>query len=861
MYANIAHYLDENWNSRIKFTTWSAKGERIDKDEPFHPYIYIEDASGEHTTMFNTRAKKLSFDNIIQKKKWLREHEGMRIFEDIKPERQFLIERFENADFKDMEKCQSFPFHTHFFDIEIIDLTNEFPEPREAKYPIGVITTYDNFLDEFHVFVLDRKSEYKFESDEPNTVFHIFNKEVDLLRSYINWFKENRPDVLSGFHSVKFDVPYIIRRSLRFMPEDEVNELSPVNSVWQKFNVDKERPEYIIEGVAHLDYLMLYKNLFGSKLNSYKLDNVCYEELGYGKLEYEGTIKEFSKNDFVGYVKYNIIDVKRLKELEDKLGFFSLVRRICNEGLCEYEGIHNTSRYITGALVKQAHKNNQVLMTNSGKDHNSSHFTGAYVFEPQAGVYRNGVACIDLNSLYPNTMITLNIGPETKVGKIVEENDDTIEVIINGKSSRYNKDKFYKKIQGKLTKSANGILYLNPEIQEGIIPGFLKRFYRMRKERKAEMRKLIGAKEGADDNKKNKIDRLISQYKVADTSYKVFLNAIYGQLGNKYFALFDIDNAEAVTLSGQLITKECAKITDELFKNKYGACDSCIIGGDTDSLFLNLESFVKTNIDMLNGDDITDSENVKKICNKFDNEVLSEINNYCNHISEYTFVSPLRRLEFGREYFASHGAFLAKKRYCVNIKEEEGVFCDKWKYTGMEIKKKEIAEHAKKHLQYVTESSILEEWDSQKFNSELKRIYDEFCNMSIEQLAWYQSYSTSKNSNSGIFLDTAKGAGVHARSAEYYNAIIEKLNLTNKYDKIQIGDTIRYVYLTKNNQFGINCIGFLDQYPDEFKKLFDIHYKKMFDKIIVKPLKRFIEINNWSYSDVTKNRKRDVLDL
>lgn len=294
-----------------------------------------------------------------------------------------------------------------------------------------------------------------------------------------------------------FDIPYLIDRMEMFIG-DAINFMSPLGIIKkgtrnQRAEKSFEMKSYKIRGISVIDYLILYKYIFVTKLPSHKLDFVADHELGYGKMEYQGSIKDFYKQDFARFVEYNIIDVKLVKELDEKLRYIDLSRTICNMGLCEYENIVNSSPYILGALRLQASAEDYKIITKNPDIMGlKNSFTGGYVFEPKVGSYRHGQIVIDFNSLYPNVMIMNNISPETKFGKILDETEDTYTVRVDktNKVSTVDKKKFLKQIDGKLCKSANNMLYINPKRKQGIIPKFLARLYNNRvsvQERKGEV--------------------------------------------------------------------------------------------------------------------------------------------------------------------------------------------------------------------------------------------------------------------------------------------------------------------------------------------------------------------------------------
>lgn len=251
--------------------------------------------------------------------------------------------------------------------------------------------------------------------------------------------------------------------------------------------------------------------------------------------------------------------------------------------------------------------------------------------------------------------------------------------------------------------------------------------------------------------------------------------------------------------------------------------------------------FGKTDIDWY------DKNNFEKLKVFIDTKFQDLLN---NHVAEFIcnrFKTSERRVEFKREKISSEGEFIAKKRYVVHVRDNEGLECDKFSYTGVEVAKNELPDTIKKLLKDCVEGMMKENWDNSKFQDKIHEIYDIYCNMPIKDIAFIKNLNTPKESTG--FLEMEKGAGVHARSAEYYNQIIKKLKIDNKYEAINQGDRFYYVYIKTNNTFGINCIAWKDHYPKEFEKIFEVNKEKMFEKTVMSPLDDFIQHHNFSNFD------------
>lgn len=555
MYRNVAKVYNRLTRQECVWeSTWNEKGERITLLTPVKPYLYYErlnafDEDSKYTSMNGRPLKKEEFKTSSERSKWLEQHAGTGVFEELSLPKQYLLDKYcgqeQNPEFI------RFPFKTFFFDIEV-EIQDVFPDVEHADYPINVISIFDTLLDKITVWCYRGNieealpttscekfiSEIKQEFDCPTTEIDIrkFDDEKRLLIDFLKFWASDYPDVISGWNIDGFDTKYIINRITKvfneipfgekvlFAPNEkdfkagriskeeydeqlaksvvgckEVKLLSPIctydskNCIIQKKAqvLKKTVKNYGIKAVSICDYMLLYKKFGGSSQQSFKLDYIAKKDLNKGKLDYHElgyrSLKAFMDGDFVMFVKYNIIDSMLVKKLDDERKFITIMRLICNFGLCEYENVFQTVPSITGALCIEARRRGMKFITDSNKEvkpdesDEDDSYEGAFVFPTTAGYYRNGVVSYDFNSLYPNTMITLNISPETYVGQVVEESDDgvLIRTETNGRTKdRFlTKDKFKEILDTKCTLAANKMLSLKPSVQLGIMPGFLSHLY------------------------------------------------------------------------------------------------------------------------------------------------------------------------------------------------------------------------------------------------------------------------------------------------------------------------------------------------------------------------------------------------
>ena len=514
MYRNLATYsragVQYVWES-----TWDNDGNRIEIETPIEPYLYYEDTNikpedVKYKSMFGRPLRKMVFKNNYERKKWIETSKNVPLFEKLSPTRQYLLEKY--LGLEQTTEFSANPFRVFNIDIEV-EIDGIFPDPLYADYPINVISLYDTLNNDVIVWIYNKDVDDKFTKENEieiakevkakydnqinDVIFCCFNKEYQLLEDFITYWEHNCPDIITGWNINKFDILYIVNRIIKVLGEGNQYRLSPIPSnktVYTTFEHDLNSIIYKIQGISICDYLDLYKKFAGTSRQSFKLDYIANFELGFGKLDYYEigyeSMQDFMVNDFATFVKYNIIDTVLIKLLDDKLKFIALMRNICNIGLCEYESIFRSIPYILGALTIQARNQGVYFLTDSNKsddkkDENMG-FEGAFVYPTKAGYYRSGICSFDFNSLYPNVMMTINISPDTKVGKVIS-NDEDPDVTIrktNGKLITISKTAFEDILENKCTLSSNKVLYVKPAIKMGIIPRFLSQTYQQRVETK-----------------------------------------------------------------------------------------------------------------------------------------------------------------------------------------------------------------------------------------------------------------------------------------------------------------------------------------------------------------------------------------
>ncbi len=569
MYRNL-HY--NNKDSVITEWTWTDSGEEVERKERFKPYIYIESTSDkvDAISIFDTKLKKLEFNTEGDRRNFV-ERTHKRIFYNIPVKQQYLLDKYQHFTMDEMVKR---PLRTFFIDIEVY-VHDTFPEADSANYPINAISIFDTKTAKFYTWGL--KKDYDVNGvkdiglDSNNVVYINCSTELGLVDSFLGFWEKNYPDLYTGWNCSTFDVPYIVNRTRRLLGEDGVKRLSPIGNVYSRLRqniFEKYYNHWVIDGISDIDYLELYAKSEMNQHESYKLGYIGNLEGVDGKVEYEAAnLATLADDDWNQFITYNIQDVNIMVKLEAKKRYLRVARAKAYRGFSPIDKALDSVPIVTGMIAKAALDQNQIIVTYKPVSE-SVKFDGGFVFKPTGKIHR-GIVSFDVNSLYPNTMITLNTSPETKVGKLYENEEGYRFHAVTGKVYDISKEKLTKLIKDhNLIKTEANVLF--SQNKRGICAKFLDDLYQERKRLRAEMAK-------TDDLElKEKLD--IEQYLL-----KILLNSVYGVFGNKYFGLYDLDIATSVTLTGQSMIKKSTEIVKEYAKQIAGVenVDNVVVYGDS----------------------------------------------------------------------------------------------------------------------------------------------------------------------------------------------------------------------------------------------------------------------------------------
>jgi DNA polymerase elongation subunit (family B) len=701
---------------------------------------------------------------------------------------------------------------------------NGFPDVESADQEILLITIQDYNTKEITTW-----GQGPFKIKQDNVRYIQFNNERDLLNSFINWWMENTPDVVTGWNIQLFDIPFITKRIDRVLGEKLAKRLSPWGLVSQKEVFIKGRKQifYDIGGITQLDYLDLYKKFTYTNQESYRLDHIANVELGQKKLDHSefDTFQDFYTNGWQKFVEYNIIDVELVDRLEDKMKLIELALTMAYDAKVNYNDVFYQVRMWDTIIYNYLKKKGIVIPPKEQTDKDEK-YAGAYVKEPTPGVY-DWVVSFDLNSLYPHLIMQYNISPET----ILDERHPTASVDkILGEQISFEMYKDY-------AVCANGAMFRKDK--KGFLPELMEKMYG---ERVIFKKRMLKAKQEYEKTPTDALKKEIARCNNIQMAKKISLNSAYGAIGNQYFRYFKLANAEAITLSGQVSIRWIEnKMNQYLNKLLQTEGEDYVIASDTDSIYLNLGPLVTKFLSSKSDDKAAVVGVLDKICQeKLEPFIESSYQELADYVSAYE-----QKMSMKRENIADRGIWTAKKRYILNVWNSEGVQYSepKLKVMGIEAVKSSTPAPCRQMLK--DSFKIMMSGSEDDMIDYIDNCRKKFKQLSPEEISFPRSVSDVAKYKSSSDIYT-KGTPIHCRGALLYNHYVKKAKLTNKYSLIQNGEKIKFCYLKKPNIIHENIISFIQDFPKELGISKYVDYDLQFDKAFLEPLKIILDAIGWN---------------
>ena len=654
--------------------------------------------------------------------------------------------------------------------------------------------------------------------------------EEHLLLEFVNDWSMNYPDIITGWNSRFFDIPYLVNRIVKILGQKMANKLSPWG--WYKeneINLFGNRKQQVFElvGISSIDYMDVYKKFTYVNRESYSLNHIAYTELGEKKLDYSeySSLHELYKTNFQKFVDYNVRDVVLLERLEEKLKLLEMIISLAYMAKCNFNDVFSPVK-MWDCIIFNHLKDQQIVVPPKKHETKTEAYEGAYVKDPQIGRHK-WVASFDLNSLYPHLIMQYNISPETLVGMHTESG--LVDALLDKEFDvAFLKEK-------NLTMTPNGSLYTRKK--QGFLPALMEKMYTDRVKYKNLL--LTEQKKGkaADTNK-------LAQYHNMQINLKIALNSAYGALGNQWFRFYDVRNAEAVSVAGQLSIRWAERAVNQyLNKILETENDDYVLASDTDSLYVTLDSLVQK-VGLTDTDKII--EFMDKVC---EGKIQNVIDKCYGEMAEYVNAFE-QKMVMKREVLAEVGIWTGKKHYILNVHNSEGVQYDepKLKIMGIEAIKSSTPEPCRNALKEAfkimmngTEDDVINYIEEFKIKFKTLPAEEVSFPRSVKGLAKYHD-------SASIYQ---KSTPIHVKGSLIYNKILQNKRLTRKYPKIQEGEKIKFAYLKEPNPTGDTVIAMLNALPDEFELKPYIDYEKQFSKSFLDPIIGILNVIGWEHERKT----------
>lgn len=860
-------YIDAIYNKdndKIVVVERDKNGIRQYKEYNANYTFYYSDPKGKYRGLSpngNIPVTKFTTKKRSEFEKERRIHSNKQLFEsDVNIVFRCLSENYLNVD--------SPKLHTAFFDIEVdFDPVKGFSSPQDPFSRITAITLYLDWLDQCVTLVIPPNHMSDETANEIVNSFEnclMFRDEVEMLEVFFQLIED--ADVVTGWNSEGYDIPYMVNRTTRVMSKDDTRKFCllgqlPKPRTYERFG--KEETTYDLVGRIHMDYLQLYKKYNYESRHSYKLDFIGEMEVGEQKTQYEGTLDQLYNKDFKQFIVYNRQDTMLLVKIHRKLKFLDLANALAHENTVLLPTVMGSVAMIEMAIMNEAHQRNLVVPDKKKRqvNENEQPAAGAYVAVPKKGIHEY-IGAVDINSLYPSAIRALNMAPETIVAQIrptltdkfmqegarklaqqkrnYEENDEvyganlwenlfgTLEYTSVMKQERgtmlvldYEDGRSVEMSAAEIWKlvfdshkpymlSANGTIFTYET--EGVIPGLLSRWYTERKSIQKQAKEAYGTD-------------MFEYYDKRQLVRKILLNSAYGALLNEHCKFYDKRIGQSVTLTGRQIVKHMNSQINLIITEKYEHDGAAVIYSDTDSCYFSAYNVLKPQID--NGEISWD----KDICIGLYDTIAEQANNSFPAFMERAFHVPRKNGEIikaGRELVGDRGIFITKKRYAINIYDKEGKRKDKdgklgdIKAMGLDLKRADTPKYIQEFLMNVL-SMVIQEG---KGRDQVIEVVKEFKKVLSEQDSWTKGSPRSVNkltyyreleSNSKTGKANLPG---HVRAALNWN-YLRKANHDNY--SMQIVDGMKIVVCKlKSNPLNFTSIAYPTdelRLPTWFKEL------------------------------------------
>ena len=792
-------------------------GKQISFREVIKPTLFVPSQKGDWKSVDGQKMSPVVQDGARRAREFIAKYKDVDGFEVHGYER--FVYQWISEKYPERMKFNLRTMKIYTIDIEV-ECENGFPDTEAAAEKLLLITVKDLSSGKFITW---GTREAKIDTE-----YRCFWTEQEMLTDFHKWWVDNTPDIVTGWNCNLYDIPYICRRIERVMGEKWMKSLSP----WGKVNMrevyiqGRRNLAYEIVGVSILDYLDLYKKFTYTNQESYRLDHIANVELGQKKLDHSEfeNFKAFYTNDWQKFVEYNVVDVELVDRLEKKMKLLELAVTMAYDAKVNFEDVYSQVRMWDTLIYNYLKERKICVPPKQDAPSKNDKYAGAYVKEPKPGLYE-WVVSFDLNSLYPHLIMQYNISPET----LIDRRHPTASV----------DGLLRQEVQigsGDYCVCANGAQF-RKDIQ-GFLPEMMQKIY---DERKIFKGKMLDAKREFEKTGDPKLQDAISAFNNIQMARKIQLNSAYGAIGNQYFRYYNLANAEAITLSGQVsirwIENSMNQYLNKLLQTEN---EDYVIASDTDSIYIHLGPIVDKFLSHKSGDKTALVGLLDKICQeKLEPFIERSYQELATYVQAYD-----QKMIMKRETIANKGIWTAKKRYILNAWDIEGVrFTEpKLKIMGIEAVKSSTPAACRTAIKDALKVIMnQEESDLQDFVADFRKKFE---SLPPEDVAFPRGCNgVSKFSNPVSVY--SKGTPIHVRGALLYNFHVKKNKLTHKYPLIQEGEKVKFLYLRTPNRINENVVSFFQTLPKEFGLDKSIDYDLQFKKSFLDPLQVILDTIDW----------------
>lgn len=810
-------------------------GKRFSRKVNFKPSLYLETkrADGDFRSLKDNKPlHKKTFDSMSEVKQFIEDYKDVSNFGIHGT--QSYVAQFIQEKYPDNIKFDMSLINIASFDIEV-DISDGYANIETADKEITSIAYKSSKSNTYHL--LGRKDYDKHATitgiDPEDIQFMKFDTEKAMLLRFIQIWKTDFPDIITGWNVEFFDIQYLVTRIIRLMGENTAKELSPWKSI-RKHSAEmfgKTQNTWTISGLHVVDYLDTFKKFaykYGTQ-ETYKLDHIAHIVLGEKKLDYSeyGNLTGLYEQNPQLYLDYNLKDTYLIQRLEDEVALMSLVMTLAYDGGVNCRDAFGTVGYWETTIYRKLIKQGIVPPIKHGPGQRGDELVGGYVKNPQVGMHP-WVVSFDLNSLYPHLMLQYNMSPETYIPQRLENVSQ--EMVLNDD---------YENDDETVSVAANGVCFTNQ--RRGIIPDIIDDYYNRRSLIKKEM---LAVEQEMETEKhparKLELKKKATQLHNSQMSIKISMNSLYGATANIYFLYYIMEFAEAITTSGQLSVRYAQKSVNNYLNKLLKTEDvDYIVYIDTDSIYVNFGPLIE---EVFGTTDITREQGEKfldKVCaTKIEGVLKTGYEELARKMGAYR-----QAMFMKREKITDKSVFIAKKRYIMNTLNSEGVHYDEPKIsvTGLESVRSSTPQicrdRLKESFKVIMEGT---EEDTQEFIANFKK---EFYNLPPEDIA-----KNSGTDNIEKYMERGgykKGCPMHVRGCILFNQFLNTKDLSKRYESIQSGDKIKFVYLKQPNPVKENMISFPGVLPKEFELEKYIDYDKQFEKVFLGPIEPILDALGW----------------